>query len=530
MSKPLFSLSLAALLCLTANAALARPLVVCTEANPEGFDPGRYTSGYTFNASATPLYNRLVEFKQGTAELEPGLAESWEVSPDGLQYTFTLRQGVKFHTTDYFKPTRDFNADDVVFSFERMLDKNNPWYNLSPSGYPYAAAMEMGTLIKSIDKVDDRHVRFTLNQPEAPFLADLAMAFGSILSKEYADSLLASKKTDDINQKPIGTGPFVFQRYAKDSNTRYKVNPDYFGKKPQMDGLVLAVTLDPNVRIQRVRNNECQIGLTVKPQDVPMLKQDKSLKLAQVESQTTSYLALNTKHKALSDVRVRQAIAMAFDQQNYLKTVFGEGGAKAAINPYPSSLLGYAKDIKPWPHDVEKAKALLKEAGYPDGFTLKYYISTGTGPGGSPALVAQLIQGDLAKIGIKAEITQFEWGEFVKRTKAGEHDLMMMSWTGDNGDPDNFLTNNLSCAAVQGGENRAFWCDKAFNDAIEKAKRINDPAQRTALYEQAQQIFHQQMPWIPLAHPLFTDVLQPKVQGYVQSPLGVYDFSTVTLD
>ncbi|EMH76116.1 hypothetical protein EHI8A_237120 [Entamoeba histolytica HM-1:IMSS-B] len=261
-----------------------------------------------------------------------------------------------------------------------------------------------------------------------------------------------------------------------------------------------------------------------------MLKQDKSLKLAQVESQTTSYLALNTKHKALSDVRVRQAIAMAFDQQNYLKTVFGEGGAKAAINPYPSSLLGYAKDIKPWPHDVEKAKALLKEAGYPDGFTLKYYISTGTGPGGSPALVAQLIQGDLAKIGIKAEITQFEWGEFVKRTKAGEHDLMMMSWTGDNGDPDNFLTNNLSCAAVQGGENRAFWCDKAFNDAIEKAKRINDPAQRTALYEQAQQIFHQQMPWIPLAHPLFTDVLQPKVQGYVQSPLGVYDFSTVTLD
>jgi peptide/nickel transport system substrate-binding protein/dipeptide transport system substrate-binding protein len=144
--------------------------------------------------------------------------------------------------------------------------------------------------------------------------------------------------------------------------------------------------------------------------------------------------------------------------------------------------------------------------------------------------VAQLIQGDLAKIGIKAEITQFEWGEFVKRTKAGEHDLMMMSWTGDNGDPDNFLTTNLSCAAVQGGENRSFWCDKAFNEAIEKAKRINDPAQRTALYEQAQQIFHQQMPWIPLAHPLFTDVLQPKVQGYVQSPLGVYDFSTVTLD
>lgn len=177
---------------LASTAGHAKTLIYCSEGSPEGFDPGLHTAGTTFDASSKPVYNRLVEFERGTTEVVPGLAESWEVSDDGLEYVFHLRQGVKFQTTDFFTPTRDFNADDVVFSFERMLDKNNPWYNYAGGQWQYFDAMSMPDLLKSVEKIDDQTVKFVLNRPEAPFIANLAMDFASIMSKEYADSLEAS--------------------------------------------------------------------------------------------------------------------------------------------------------------------------------------------------------------------------------------------------------------------------------------------------------------------------------------------------
>ncbi len=261
-----YSLLLLAFAASAAIQAQPKTLAVCTEAAPEGFDPARYTSGYTFDASAHPLYNALAAFAPGSATVIPALAESWDVSADGLVYTFRLRQGVKFHSTDYFKPSREFNADDVLFSFQRMLDPQHPAHDLSPSGYPYADAMQLRDIIERIEKIDEHQVRFVLKHPEAPFLADLAMPFGSILSAEYAGQLIARGKGDELNSKPIGTGPFVFTRYRKDAQVRYAANPDYWKGKPAIDHLVLAITLDPNVRVQRLRRNECQIALTPKPE------------------------------------------------------------------------------------------------------------------------------------------------------------------------------------------------------------------------------------------------------------------------
>ncbi|VFS87025.1 ABC transporter binding protein [Pseudomonas aeruginosa] len=186
-----YSLLLLAFAASAAIQAQPKTLAVCTEAAPEGFDPARYTSGYTFDASAHPLYNALAAFAPGSATVIPALAESWDVSADGLVYTFRLRQGVKFHSTEYFKPSREFNADDVLFSFQRMLDPQHPAHDLSPSGYPYADAMQLRDIIERIEKIDEHQVRFVLKHPEAPFLADLAMPFGSILSAEYAGQLIA---------------------------------------------------------------------------------------------------------------------------------------------------------------------------------------------------------------------------------------------------------------------------------------------------------------------------------------------------
>lgn len=310
-------LPLALALC-AAGAAQAKNLVVCTEASPEGFDIVQYTGAVTADASAETVFDRLLAFRPGTTEVIPGLAERWDVSADGLSYTFHLRPGVKFHTTDYFKPTRSLNADDVLWTFQRALDPKHPWHASALRGYAYFDAMGMGELIKSVEKVDELTVRFVLNRPEAPFLRDMAMPFASIYSAEYGDQLLAAGKQGQLNNQPIGTGPFVFKRYAKDAQVRYTANPDYYAGKPPIDNLVFAITLDPNVRMQKVRAGECQVSLYPKPEDVPRLKRDPNLAVDEIDALLTTYIAINTRHKPLDDPRVRQAINLAVDKKAML--------------------------------------------------------------------------------------------------------------------------------------------------------------------------------------------------------------------
>src|SRR5690606_1017081 len=256
----------AGLLVVTPLAQAAGPLVFCSEGSPAGFDPGLYTTGTDFDASAETVFNRLTQFERGGTTVEPGLAERWEVSEDGLTYTFTLRQGVKFHSTEYFKPTRTFNADDVLFTFERMLDKNHPFRTAYATEFPYFTDMGMDSNIASLEKLGEYQVRFTLASVDAAFVQNLAMSFASIHSAEYADQLLKAGRAADINQKPIGTGPFVFSRYQKDAQIRFKGNPDYW--KPddvKLDNLTCAINTDSSVRYQKLRAGECHITLNPRP-------------------------------------------------------------------------------------------------------------------------------------------------------------------------------------------------------------------------------------------------------------------------
>ncbi|MBA8839240.1 ABC transporter substrate-binding protein [Ochrobactrum sp. RH2CCR150] len=522
-------LAATALVALMSGAASAKTLVYCSPASPEGFDPAAYTGGDTFDASSRTAYDRLVEFKHGETTIEPGLAESWEVSKDGLEYTFHLRKGVKFQTTDFFTPTREFNADDVIFSFERQAKKDNPWHEYTAGvSYEYFDSMEFPTLIKEIKRVDDHTVTFVLSRPEAPFLADLAMDFASILSKEYADKLQADKKMDDLNQFPLGTGPFTFVAYQKDAVIRYKANPDYWGGKEKIDDLVFAITTDPAVRAQKLKAGECHIMSYPAPADIEGLKADSNLKVDEQPGLNVAYLAYNTLVAPFDKPEVRKALNQAINKKAIVDAVF-QGSGEVAKNPIPPTMWGYNNDVKDDEYNPEEAKKALEAAGVKD-LKMKVWAMPVSRPYMPNARrVAELIQSDFAKVGVGVDIVSMEWGEYLKKSSDKDRDgAAIMGWTGDNGDPDNFLGVLLGCSGV-GNNNRAQWCYKPFEDLIQKAKITADQGERAKLYEQAQVIFKEQAPWATLDHSTVFMPMSSKVSGYKMDPVGIHRFTGVDI-
>ncbi len=524
-------LAASALALVSAMPAMAKTFVYCSEASPEGFDPAPYTAGTTFDASAHPVYNRLVEFKKGTTEIEPGLAESWEVSADGLEYTFKLRQGVKWHANDIFTPTRDFNADDVVFSFDRQGNPENPWHQyIAGVTYEYYTSMEMPALIKSVEKIDDYTVKFVLNRPEAPFMANIAMPFASIISKEYADALDAAGTREELNNKPIGTGPFTFVAYQKDAVIRYARNDAYWGEAPKIETLVFAITPDASVRLQKLKAGECHLMPFPAPADIAAIKADPNLKLDEQAGLNVAYLAYNTTVAPFDDARVRKALNMSVNKQAIIDAVF-QGAGQVAKNPIPPTMWSYNDAIQDDPYDPEAAKKLLEEAGVKD-LSMKVWAMPVQRPYMPNAKrTAELMQEDFAKVGVKVEIVSYEWGEYLKKSmEPGRDGAVILGWTGDNGDPDNFMGVLLSCASAgEGGANRAFWCNEDFSALLAKAKATSDPAERTKLYEEAQVIFKDQAPWATLAHSTQYVPMAKNVEGFVMSPLGDFTFETVDL-
>lgn len=524
-----FTVSAAALL--AAGAVNAKTLVYCSEGSPEGFDPSAYTTGTTFDAASRTVFNGLVRFKKGATEIEPALAESWDVSEDGKEYTFHLRKGVKFHSTDSFTPTREMNADDVIFSFERQGKADNPW-NAYTAGitYEYYSSMGFDKLISAIEKVDDHTVKFKLANPEAPFLADLAMDFASIQSKEYADKLAADKTMELLNQQPVGTGPFKFVAYQKDAVIRYKANDDYWDGRPKIDDLVFAITPDASVRMQKLQAGECHIMPYPAPADIAALKADPNLTVMEQAGLNVAYMAYNTKVAPFDKPEVRKALNMALNKDAMVEAVF-QGMGQPAKNPIPPTMWSYNDKIEDDKYDPEAAKKMLEEAGVKD-LSMDIWAMPVQRPYMPNARrTAEMFQSDLAKVGVKVNIVSYEWGEYLKKSQdPARTGAVILGWTGDNGDPDNFLQVLLSCSAAdEGGANRAFWCDKGFDDLLKKARETADVAERTKLYEDAQVIFKEQAPWATLAHSTVVMPMSKKVQGYTMSPFGTHAFDNVDL-
>jgi dipeptide transport system substrate-binding protein len=530
LTSLLFAFGVAGAISSTPVSAATLPdktLVYCSEGSPAGFDSAQYTTGLEFSASSYTVYNRLVEFEHGGTKIEPGLAESWEISPDGLTYTFHLRHGVKFHTTSFFKPTREFNADDVLLTFQRMLDPNNAFHTAYPVPFPYFKDMGLDKSIAKIEALDPYTVRFTMNTINAPFLSELAMPFASIISAEYADQLMKAGKASDINLYPVGTGPFIFVSYTKDASIRFDGNPDYWEPGVvRLRKLIFSITPDAAVREQKLQKNECQVMSYPRPQAIPALKSDSELQVLHQVGFNLGFLGYNTTHKPLDKVEVRQALDMAINKKAIIESVY-EGAGQSASNPMPPTQWSYDKNLKDAPYDPAKAKDMLAKAGFPNGFDISLWAMPVQRPYNPNArLMAEMIQADWEKIGVHAKIVTYEWGEYIKRAHAGEHDAILIGWTGDNGDPDNWLGVLLGCASVN-GSNFSKWCYQPFDSLIQKARATTDIPTRTDLYVQAQEIFKQQVPFTPIAHSTVYQPMRKDVTGFKIDPFGPTQFWNV---
>ena len=527
--KKLFGAALLASTMLVAGAANAKSLVYCSEGSPENFTPAMNTTGTSLDA-ARPVYNTLVQFTPGTTAVEPGLAESYDVTDGGKTITFHLRKGVKFHSgVNGFTPARDLSAEDVIWSFNRQWKPDHPFAKVSGGAYDYFNDMGMPDLLASIEKGGgDLTVVMKLNKPNAPILANLAMDFATIQSAEYADYLMKKGTPEQFDQIPVGTGPFIFVDYQKDAVIRFKANPDYWGGKPKIDDLVYAITTDATARYAKLQANECQVMGYPNPADLDAMGKNPDVQLLQQAGLNIGYMAMNAQKPPFDKVEVRQAIAMAIDRDAILKEVY-QGAGQKAKNPIPPTMWSYDDSTVDYPYDPAKAAEMLKAAGVTSLDTDLWWMPVQRPYNPNAKRMAEMMQADLAKVGINATLVSYEWGEYRKRMQAGEHQMGYLGWTGDNGDPDNFLAVLLGCDkdGKPNANNIPKWCDAKFQDDITKAAEITDQAERTKLYQDAQKIVHDQVPWLNIAHSTVFEPIRKEVTGYKVSPLGKHEFQNV---
>ncbi|WP_334175401.1 ABC transporter substrate-binding protein, partial [Pseudoxanthobacter sp.] len=442
------------------------------------------------------LFSRLMDYKPGTPDLVPSLAESVTVSPDGKTYTFRLHKGVKFSNG------RELVPADVKYSIERAVDPKTQgpgagFFGAIEGFDDFTAGKAAG--LSGITTPDADTVVFTLSRPDATFLHVLALNFASVVPKEAVEAAAG-----DFGKKPVGSGAFVLKDWVIGQKLVFGRNPDYFIRDvPHINSFTVEIGQEPLVALMRLQKGEVDIaGDGVPP--AKFLEVTKSPGAAQmiVDGQQlhTGYITLNTRMKPLDDVKVRQALNMAINKDRIVRIV--NGRATPANQPLPPLMPGYDKDYKGYAYDPARAKELLKEAGYPDGFATVLY-STNTDP---QPRIAQAIQQDLAAVGVKAEIKSLAQSNVIAAGGTpGEAPMIWsggMAWIADFPDPSNFYGPILGCAgAVQGGWNWAWYCNEDLQKRAIAADSMSDPAMAAERQDAWRRIFVDAMadaPWIPV--------------------------------
>jgi peptide/nickel transport system substrate-binding protein len=509
---------LLAIAALTHNAAAQKTLVIAIQSDPTGFDPEAILNNTSGFVMAT-IYDSLVKYKPGTVDVEPGLAERWEVAPDGLTYTFHLRKGVAFHDGTAF------NAPNYIKTIKRLLDKEDP-DSIYKSGSVQSYIGFTYEQVAGYTAIDDDTVEFKLKAPSAPFLASLAMVFNGVVSPAAVSTYKA-----DFRSHPVGTGPFVFKDWRKGDQIVLDANPNYWGGKPRVDRIVFKVYPDAQASLLAMKRGDVHILADVSTPTIPAIRGDANLVLLTQPGLAISGVGLPFDTKPFDDKRVRQALNYAIDREAIDKSLF-QGLAEPMTAPLPSSQWGFDKSSKGYPYDPEKAKKLLAEAGYPNGFKTEF-ISYNSARGYNPAAadLAVAIQGYLQKIGVEASIRKQEIGAHLSEIRSGKYGgMFLVGFTGDNGDPDNFLYFLFDSVGIP-VNNTARYKNPAVDKLLGEAQQLADHGKRVQLYEEAQKIITDDAPWIFINSVLQVRAVRKEVKGFVLNPTQMlFEMQNVSLE
>jgi len=504
-------------------------LVFGSSGDPDRLDPADTTDGESIQRMDN-IFEGLVEYEAGSVLIQPCLATSWEASADGTEIVFNLRKGVKFHDGT------DFNADAAVFSFARQYDINHPFHQYGEWAY-------WGWMFGDVDKmekIDDYTVKLILKRPNASIMTSLAMFTVNIVSPTNAE-----KYKEDAFKYPCGTGPFKFVEWVKDDHVTLEANENYWRERAKLDKLIFKVIPDPSARLMALEVGEVQGIEYPNPADFERIKANKDLKLLSEPGMNIGYMAMNEGYgyidanengvrdidteplvktpgyfEPLTKKEVRQAINMAIDKQSIIDNLY-MGTASVAKNGMPPFMLGYNDAIVDYPYDPARAKQLLAEAGYPDGFEVTLYVMPVSRPYMfDPPKIGEAIQSYLGAVGIKVSIYQVDWGTYLQEAQAGKHQMCLLGWTGDNGDPDNFLNvlYGANVCSIGTAGNYAFYINNTNQELLSAALATYDVEKRAAYYKKSQEMIHEDAGYVYLAHSNQNLAFRVNVQGYVLNP------------
>ncbi|MFJ7745045.1 ABC transporter substrate-binding protein [Peribacillus sp. NPDC097295] len=481
-------------------------------------DPAIVTDGESYIVTQQ-IYETLVKYGEDNTEIEPGLAESWEVSKDAKTYTFKLKTGIKFHDGT------DFNAEAVVKNFQRWAKSKDE------AKFAYYASMfggfegDEGHVIKEVKALDDSTVEFTLVRPQAPFLKNVAMSPFAIASPTAVE-----KGGDNFGKNPSGTGPFKFKSWKPGDTIEVVKNEDYWQEGlPKLDGITFKVIKDNSARLNAAIKGEVDLMDGLNPSDISKVTGDKNLQIFERPSMNVGYFGFNVEKAPFDKKEVRQAISHLINKQEIIDNFF-EGTAEPAKNPMPPSVSGYNDNIKDYEYDVEKAKELLKKAGLEKGFKMDLWampVPRPYMPDGQK--VAEAIQASLKQVNIEANIMTYEWAAYLEKVQAGEAPSFMLGWTGDNGDADNFLYTLLDKDTI-GSNNYSRYANEEVHKLLIEAQSTADEAKRNELYGKAQEIIHEEAPWVPLVHSLPQLAGTKTIKGFVPHPTGSQSLINVSIE
>lgn len=523
-------------------------LIYCTHASGFSFNPQTSDAGTSMNVVTEQIYNKLFEISN-TAIPTPILAQSYSISPDGKIITIYLRKGIKFHHTDWFKPTRDFNADDVVFSLNRVLgyetylptleqsavDYKNPQYRIfheqaKKVRFPYFESIKLNQKIESVKALNPHTVQITLFKPDASILSHLASQYAIIFSQEYAVQLNADDNLVQLDLLPVGTGPYKVKNYFRNQYVRLEKNEDYWKKDAKIKNIIIDLSTDRTGRLVKFFNGECQIASYPEVSQLGLLKEnDKRYYVKSAEGMNLAYLAFNFQNAVIQDEQVRRAIAQAINRQRIIKTIY-HNTATVANNIIPNISWASSVNTPDFAYDFNpsEAKKVLQDKQL---HLNMWVLNEEQVYNPAPLKTAELIKEDLNNVGVNVTIRSVTRTFLIDQLnkKSENYDMILTGWLAGNLDPDSFMRPILSCNSASEMTNLSNWCDEDFDQLMDKALDSPNLWERAHVYNQAQELILSKLPIIPLANMKRVLVVNSRVRHIEMNPFGSLNFSTLSL-